>query len=358
MYKQRGLRLKSIAATTCLLAGGIAHAQSSVTLYGLVDGGLLYTNKTLNTTTGQNAGAQFSMIDSGNSPSQFGLMGTEDLGGGMKAKFKLESGISLANGAFNDSNGNLFGRQAYVGLDSNYGDTKLGLQFSPFFLSMCDLDPRDCSQFASGLITYVDNPIATGILNANAISYTSPKIAGFQASAMLGLGGVAGDFQAGRNYSVDLKYDTGTLLVEAGFYDGNAGGAATPIPTTLAFEGRIIGASYKFGKLTAKFSFVNYKVTGSFNNNVYGGGLDWLAMPTLDLNGGVWYTSDRNNTTNHSIMGGIGSDYYLSRATTLYAQFGVVNNHGSMDTGLSIDGALNGVTGTTVGVDIGIRHFF
>jgi predicted porin len=57
-------------------------------------------------------------------------------------------------------------------------------------------------------------------------------------------------------------------------------------------------------------------------------------------------------------MGGIGTDYYLSRATTLYAQFGVVNNHGTMDTGLSIDGALYGVTGTTVGADIGIRHIF
>jgi predicted porin len=358
MYKQRGLRLKLIAAASCLLAGGVAHAQSSVTLYGLVDGGLLYTNKTLNATTGQNGGSQFSMIDSGASPSQFGLMGTEDLGGGLKAEFKIESGISLSNGGFNDSNGNLFGRQAYVGLDSNYGDVKLGLQFSPFFLSMYDLDPRDASQFASGLITYVDNLLTTGIFNSNAISYSSPKIYGFQGSAMLGLGGVAGDFQAGRNYSVNLKYDTGTLLVEAGFYDGNAGGPATPVPSNLAFEGRIIGASYKFGKLTAKFSFVNYKVAGGFNSNVYGGGLDWLAMPRLDLNGGVWYTSDRNDTTNHSIMGGIGTDYYLSRATTLYAQFGVVNNHGAMDTGLSIDGALNGVTGTTVGADIGIRHIF
>ncbi|MFP6562308.1 porin [Paraburkholderia sp. B3] len=361
MYKQRGLRLKLIAAATCLLAGGAAHAQSSVTLYGLVDGGLLYTSKTLNTTTGQNAGHQFSMIDSGNSPSQFGVMGTEDLGGGLKAEFKLESGISMSNGGLNDSNGNLFGRQAYVGLDSNYGDVKVGLQFSPFFLSVYELDPRDLSQFGSGLLPYLDSVIATGIFNANSISYTSPKVYGFQGSVMLGLGGVAGDFQAGRNYSANLSYSTGTFLINAGFYDSNAGGAATPVPSTYAFEGRVIGMSYKFGKLTAKASFTSYKGTGlagSFNDNVYSGGLDWLVTPRVDLNGGVWYTSDRSDTTNHSVMGAIGTDYYLSRATTLYAQFGVVNNHGTMDTGLSVDSALNGAAGTTVGADIGIRHIF
>jgi predicted porin len=359
MHKQKTVALKLIAAVAGMLVGGVAYAQSSVTLYGLVDGGLLYTNKTLNTTTGQNAGKQFSMIDSGTSPSQFGLTGTEDLGGGLKAEFKLESGISVANGGFNDSNGNFFGRQAWVGLNSNYGEVKAGLQFSPFFLSLYELDPRGTSQFASSLITYLNNVVGTGVFTANALSYTSPTIGGLQGSVLLALGGKAGDFQAGRQYSASLKYDNGSLMVNAAFFDGNSGGTVnTPLPTTVEFEGRMIGASYKFGKLTAKASFSNYKVAGSFNNNVYGGGLDYLVLPQLDINGGVWYTSDRNNTNNHSILGGLGTDYYLSRATTLYAQLGIVNNHGAMNTGLSVDGAFNGVAGTTVGADVGIRHIF
>ncbi|CAE6797956.1 Outer membrane porin protein 32 [Paraburkholderia aspalathi] len=111
-----------------------AHAQSSVTLYGIVDGSILYTNKTLNATTGQNAGRQYSFTDSGLSGSRFGLRGAEDLGGSMRAIFELESGISIANGAFSNSNGNAFGRQAWVGVDSRYGTVKAGLQFSPFFL--------------------------------------------------------------------------------------------------------------------------------------------------------------------------------------------------------------------------------
>jgi predicted porin len=100
----------SVALSGLMFVVG-AHAQSSVTLYGLVDGGVLYLSKTQNS-TGGNGGKLFGFTDSGQVPSQFGVRGTEDLGGGLSAEFKLESGISIANGGFNDSNGNFFGRQA------------------------------------------------------------------------------------------------------------------------------------------------------------------------------------------------------------------------------------------------------
>ncbi|PTB17096.1 porin [Trinickia symbiotica] len=342
-----------------MFGAGVAHAQSSVTLYGLVDAGLLYTSKTLNMETGGNAGKQFSLIDSGYSPSQFGLMGTEDLGGGVKAEFKLESGISVANGGVGISNGNFFGRQAWIALTSSAGEVKAGLQFSPFFLALYRLDPRDASLFGSSPIMYVGNVAATGISNSNALSYTSPVIGGFQGSVLYALGGEAGNFAAGRQYSADLKYDNGSLLVDAAFYNGNAGGTAqTPQPTTVEFFGRMLGISYKFGKVTAKASFASYKVAGSFSSNVYGGGLDYFVLPQLDLNGGVWFTSDRNNTSNHSVMGSLGAQYLLSKATAIYGQVGVVDNHGAMNTVLSISGATMGVQGTTVGAVVGVRHSF
>jgi predicted porin len=360
MCKQGTFVLSKIAVGVGgLILTGIVQAQGSVTLYGLVDGGLLYTSKTLNPTTGHNAGKQVSMIDSGESPSQFGLTGVEDLGGGLKAEFKLESGISVANGAFNNSNGNMFGRQAWVGLKSNLGEFKAGLQFSPFFLALYELDPRGLPLFGSSIVNYVDNVIATGVFNANAVSYTSPVIAGFQGNVMFAFGGEAGNFQAGRQYSAGLKYEDGSVMINASIYKGNAGGTAqTPFPTTEEFLGRMLGASYKFGSVAVKAWFTNYKVAGSFNNNVYGGGIDYLVLPQLDLNGGVWFTSDRNLTANHSVMGALGAQYFLSRATTLYGQVAVVNNHGAMNTGLSLNGALYGVTGTTTGVNLGIRHMF
>ncbi|WP_322044671.1 porin [Paraburkholderia sp. J67] len=336
-----------------------AHAQSSVTLYGVLDAGLLYTSKTLNLETGQNAGKQFSLIDAGLSPSEFGMKGVEDLGGGLKAEFRLESGISVANGGVGISNGNFFGRQAWGGLNSQYGEVKVGLQFSPFFLALNRIDPRSTSTFASGAVIYVDNVAATGVFSSSAVSYTSPTIAGFQGSVLYAFGGEAGNFAAGRQYSADLKYDNGSLLIDAAFYNANSGGAEqTPLPTTVDFFGRVLGIAYRFATLVVKASFSSYKVAGSFSNNVYGGGLEYYVTPALNLNGGVWFTSDRNDTSNHSIMGAVGTQYSLSKATSLYSQVGVVNNHGRMNTGLSINGAIFGVAGTTVGVDVGIKHVF
>jgi predicted porin len=345
--------------TAGMLVCGLAHAQSSVTLFGVVDGGLLYTSKTLNPATGANAGKQLSMIDGGSSYSQFGILGTEDLGGGLKAKFKLESGISITNGAIAHCDGNLFGCEAWVSLDSGYGEVKAGLQFSPFFVALYESDPRDMSFFGSGGVTLVDNLLGTGIFSANSVSYTSPKLWGLQTSLLYSFGGKPGDFQAGRQYAASIKYESGGFMINAAIFDGNSGTESpTPTPTNLAAEGRTIGAMYKFGTLTAKASFVNYKVAGSFDNNVYGGGLSWYVTPTLDLDGGVWVTSDRNQMANHSLLAALGASYYLSSRTTLYAQLASVDNHGAMNTGLSVNGALYGAPGTTVGATVGIRHSF
>lgn len=359
MPRKSKAALRLTAYATGLVVASAVHAQSSVTLFGLVDGGLLYTSKTTNSTTGQNAGKQFAMIDGGSSYSQFGLTGTEDLGNDLQVKFKLESGISVANGGIAHCNGNLFGCEAWVAMDGDFGEIKAGLQFSPFFLSLYASDPRGMAFFGSGAVNLVDNFLGTSIFDANAVSYTSPNLAGLQASVMFGFGGQPGDFQAGRKYAASVKYEIGGLMVNTSIYDGNSGGATlTPNSANLGAEGRTLGIAYKFGALTAKASFVNYKVAGSFDNNVYGGGLDYYVLPTLDVNGGVWVTSDRNHTENHSLLAALGVNYFLSKATMLYGQVGAVNNHGAMDTGLSVNGALYGVQGTTVGAVLGIRHAF
>ncbi|MFM0158380.1 porin, partial [Paraburkholderia sediminicola] len=236
---------RSILAAVLLGAlPAASHAQGSVTLYGLADVGFLYTSKTVNA-AGQNAGRTLAVADSGLSPSLFGLTGTEDLGNGLQAKFKLESGFNVANGGFNDSNGNFFGRQAWVALSGNVGEIKAGLQFSPFILALLDSDPRAFAEFGDIQVIYGDNVVLTGVFNSNAVSYTSPKFGGLEGSVMLALGGEAGNFRAGRQYSASLKYDDGTLMVNAAFYEGNSGGAvSTPVPTTVEFEGRTLGAAY------------------------------------------------------------------------------------------------------------------
>ncbi|MEX3968738.1 porin [Paraburkholderia sp. EG286B] len=359
MSKRKIPAIKFVAVVAILLAAGSVHAQSSVTLYGVLDAGLLYTSRTVNA-SGTNLGHQFSFLDSGLTGSNFGLRGTEDLGGGISAIFALESGIDMANGGFGNSNGNFFGRQAWIGLTGGFGRVQAGVQYSPFVLSLISVDPRNASYFGSGGVIYVGNVLVTGLFNPNAISYTSPVIAGFQGSAMMALGGQAGDFQAGWQYSARLKYEFNGLAIDAALYSSNAGGtaASTPIPTTVAFSGRTIGAGYTFGSLMLKAFFVNFKVAGSFDNRVYSGGFGYQITPALLANAGAWYTSDGNNTANHSILVGAGVSYSLSKATLLYTQAAFVNNHGKMNTGLSLNGALYEGSGSTTGVSVGMRHVF
>jgi predicted porin len=330
-------------------------------LYGILDGGLLFLSKTQNP-TGGNGGKFLGFSNAGQLPSIFGLRGTEDLGGGLAVEFTLESGIDIANGGHADNNGNLFGRQAWVGLQGGFGSPRAGLQFSPFFDTAFALDPRGLSEFRSGLPLYLNNALGTGAFNPNAIKYTTPSLAGLQGSVMFAPGGIAGDFQAGREYSANLSYHWNSLGVFAAYYNGNAGGAATPVPTNFAMDARIIGASYVFGTLTAKAAFTNYKMAGTgINNNVWDAGLNYMATPAVDLNAGVYYMVNRDDSHSKSVMGALGATYNLSPRTAVYTQIAAVNNKGTENLGLDVGDApttLYAPAGTTIGVNLGIHHVF
>ena len=108
----------ALACAACIPA--IGHAQSSVTLYGILDAGITYVNNT--------GGSHVVKFDDGVAyGNRFGLKGTEDLGGGLKAVFTLESGFHLGNGQLGFG-GAEFGRQAYVGLQNDWGTLSFGNQ--------------------------------------------------------------------------------------------------------------------------------------------------------------------------------------------------------------------------------------
>src|ERR1700754_4668541 len=173
----------------------IAHAQSSVTLYGVVDAGVLYTNN-------NKGSAQTSLSQA--TPSRWGLRGSEDLGGGLSAIFTLENGFTTATGTL--SQGGLeFGRKAFVGVSSTtWGTVTAGRQYS----ASDDL----MFQFASGSdwiatglgfgthASDVDN-LDTSNRIQNAVKYLSPTIGGLTFGALYSLGGQAGDFS--RNEGID-----------------------------------------------------------------------------------------------------------------------------------------------------------
>lgn len=349
-------------ANVALLCGGVAHAQSSVTLYGVLDAGFLYASH-YPAANGSNAGHLYAFNDSGTWASSFGMRGVEDLGGGTQIEFRIESGFSIATGAFSNSNKNAFGRQTYLALENDdYGKLTAGVQFSPFFRSVVTTDPRGASFFFGAAQTlYVDNVFVTGMFNSNAITYDSPKIAGLQGSAMIALGGEPGNFATGRQYAFRLSYDTPLVHLDAAMYNGNSGGtaASTPVPSTVPFAGRTVGAKFHFGQWAFGIDYALYKVSGGFSSQVYGTGFNFQMTPAWNLNAGAWYTRNGNEPRDHSILAAAGVAYLASSQTTLYAQVGFVDNHGKMNTGFIAGPALpHEVPGSTTAVNIGMRHVF
>ena len=122
--------MKRIALSSLSLAllgvTGIAHAQSSVTLYGLIDESIQYVNNAT-----PHGGSLVQLFGGNLQAPRFGLKGTEDLGGGLKAIFQLENGFDVNTGKLGQG-GLMFGRQAYVGLTGDsWGTATAGRQYDP-----------------------------------------------------------------------------------------------------------------------------------------------------------------------------------------------------------------------------------
>jgi predicted porin len=211
---------KVLAGGALALASVGAFAQSSVTLYGTLDEGLTYLSNV--------NGKQLWQMESGNLfATSFGLKGTEDLGGGMKAVFQLESGFDINSGRLSQG-GLMFGRTAYVGLaDDTYGTLTMGRQYD----SASDILGQYSSCFLYGGSGYHfgdnDNVCQSTRFN-NVVKYVSPSLAGVSVSAMIGLGNQS-NFAQNRTYSVGVSYVNGGLNVGAGYLNAsNVGSNAGP----------------------------------------------------------------------------------------------------------------------------------
>lgn len=190
------------AAFASIFAGTAAHAQSSVTLYGLIDEGFNYT-----TNSGGHSGYQ--MLSGDVAGSRWGLKGNEDLGNGLSAVFKLENGFNLNTGAFGE-NGQEFGRQAYVGLAStHYGTLTFGRQYGPNvdLWSGFTAAGATIGDFASHPFDN-DNADYDYRLN-NSVKYVSPTYGGFTGEALYGFSNQAGGFANNRVYSAAGSYASG-----------------------------------------------------------------------------------------------------------------------------------------------------
>jgi general bacterial porin, GBP family len=265
-----------VSAAVLSLWAGASYAQSSVTLYGIIDTAVIYGN---NEKTAQGGHSGIEMNSGGISGSRFGFRGREDLGGGLSAIFDLEDGFSSANGKLSNS-GVLFGRQAYVGLSSTqYGTVTLGRRYS-FMSEYVSPLSAEGTGWGGNLADHpFDNDdMIRHVSIQNSIRFDSVRYRGLQVGGMYGFSNEPGQFSNNRAYSVGARYANGPVSLAAAFEqidraatpaaDLNANGAVTTADGDAVITGGReqiwgVGGKYSFGA-----SSIGFVWTHSSTNNV------------------------------------------------------------------------------------------
>jgi predicted porin len=334
---------KSLLALAVLTAvTGAASAQSSVTLYGKVDLGLVLDS-------GNAAGKSIRISSGVTGGSRIGFKGVEDLGGGMKAAFQLETGYCAdsAAGAPNFCTGSnqFMGRQAHGDLTGAFGAISAGRQYSLGFNNLSTIDP-----FGTGFAGQVNNIVdPSGIRLNNSVTYSTPNIGGLTASAEIAFGEQTGNWEANRETGAGLTYASGPAYVGLTFYDvGNSTGSGA------ARKNYLLGGTYDFG--VVKVHGLVQKSTGPASLDV----LDIMAGVTVPVAGGNLMASyihhnDRTSADKDANQLGIGYLYPLSKRTAVYTAFGrIEDQHGATFT---VGNATEAGTGTKA-FNLGVVHNF
>ncbi|NRF88362.1 porin [Burkholderia gladioli] len=354
--------MKHIASTSLTLgalciASLPAHAQSSVVLYGILDVGIEYANHIPSGKTASSALRE----ESGNlAGSRWGLRGSEDLGGGYKALFVLESGFNLNNGALGQG-GRLFGRKAYVGISTPYGTFTLGRHQNLIYELMYKYDaftlnPSYSAQsMDSQFVNRADNSIRYGV-TVSGLTFAALYSNGFD-STIAGGAQVPGASKVGREMSAALLYDRGPFSLGLTF-DQLQG---TSIATQSATQNRtLLGASYDLGfvKTLAGIRWLDTRNAEAPPSSViYWGGLMFRISAPLLVSVAVYHTQFRH-PHNGPTMGALLVDYALSKRTELYAEAAYVNNRSYSDVGIRGTGVDVTTGANQTGVTLGIRHAF
>lgn len=353
--KRRYPEVKAALAGAAMLATLPAFAQSSVTLYGIVDNGIGYqsSSTTLGSTTGGHSAVK--MVTGVWAGSRFGLKGAEDLGGGTKAIFTLEEGFSANNGAMSTSN-LMFSRQAFVGVtNDNYGSLTAGRQYASYYQLLSPYSPTTWLTGFYGAHAGDVDGLDTIYRANNTLLYMSPKIYGFKFSGSYSFGGVAGSAYQGSTWSTAVQYAQGPIGIAVGFSKinnsnvnggafgadtttSNAGGQAGISAVTNGYQSAraqqrfAVGGGYTFNSqfdITATYSNVQYLPgigSGFHDESIWNTGgivLHWKPTAAWDFATGYSYT---RATTSNGITSSAQyqqfnlSEYYsLSKRTGLYA---------------------------------------
>ncbi|MBN3849743.1 porin [Paraburkholderia sp. Ac-20342] len=317
---------KSICMLALASVATGASAQSSVNLFGLIDAGVTYVSN-------EGGSKNFKFDDGIFTPNLFGLQGSEDLGGGNHAIFRLVNQFSLGSGAM--IGGGIFAREAYVGLQNDrFGSIKLGNQYD--FMVDSLFGSVDTAMDLAGLygarngpfqkLAIPDNPtgafdwdrVAGSNRVANSVKYTSANLGGFTGGAMYGFGNIAGSIGANNTVSAGLNYAHGPFAIGAAYTNEKYGPVGGVAGTSVRNWG--VGTRYVFGAFTTKVLFTTVR------NSINGGGI-WMGQaggvyqitPALSL--GASYAYMKGNAElddNHAHQVSAALQYSLSKRTLVY----------------------------------------
>jgi len=358
---------KSLIALAALAAAGVASAQSSVTLFGIVDA-------TYQNLRGDGNGKVQRLHNSGYNSSRLGFRGTEDLGGGMSASFWLEAGVNNDNGSLGATNTNnqatggtgggglTFNRRSTVSLAGNWGELRLGRDYVPSFWNLTVFDPFGTNGVGSssnltigaGTGTAAAAGLVTAVRASNSIGYFLPRnLGGFYGQAMYAFGENASTAGAteddGRHIGLRVGYAAGPFNVALGY--GNTDYAAGD------YRVMNIGGQWDLGvaKIMAQVARDEIKAAVSTKQT------SWLLGGLIPVGAGEirasYVPTTVAGTTNDADMIALGYVHNLSKRTAVYTTYARVNNKGA-GTLFNNGRATTTAGGNTQGLDIGVRHSF
>ena len=300
---------KNLIALAVLAASGVASAQSSVTAYGVAD----VWFGTAKTTVG-GVGVRQTVLDSnGVSTSRFGFKGSEDLGGGLKANFKLEQGINIDTGAAG-ATGVAFNRQSWVGLSGGFGEVQLGKVWTSYDDIRSSANDTFNANIASSFSVWEGYNDRTN----NGLKYSTPDVGGISGSVTYALGeNKTATRKAGTLLSLGGQYASGPLFVGVAYQQEKAPVAGTKLTHTL------FNASYdmKVAKLIGGYNVA--KGTSATNSKAKEFNLGVEVPLSASLSLGAGYANSKLEVGNVDVRKDTGFSaaalYSLSKRTTLYA---------------------------------------
>ena len=399
-----------VSSAILLMGSTTAMAQSSVTVYGVLDAGVLALSNLSASPAGYipsavSKGSVIKLQGGGIGQSNLGFRGSEDLGGGLHALFRLQGNLDIPTGNVggpNSSSGtSVFNQVSVVGLSGNFGEVQAGRQVSPVYYAMASTDAREARYFGSALTALVglnsasgafignnSNPSFGTVYNDNAVVYTTPSWNGLTGNLEYAFGGVAGSLKANSQDAATLQYVNAGLKLSALYYTGYgnnlpaattlytaATGSATTAATLLSNAGLTqtartnqlssVGALYAWDKFSVSSTYfvarnpanvVLKGGSGSLNSWSLAG--SWQVSPGVKLTTGYYRINDKTNAGNNATQFALGADYVLSKRTFLYVELASVTNHGN-------NMNLSPVYGNAVAANtnnhaemIGVRHNF